>query len=305
MSKKYTFPVVGGLGAAIALCVVFLGQKKAPIAPILFPPATSPYEQSIYGVGIIEASTENIAIGTPFVLPIVKVFVREGDFVQKGSPLLELDTRALYAQKALAEKQLEVSRASSANFTKQFSLYERLSDKAAVSEQEYFQAYYAMVEAQAQVEVSQAALEQVEVDIERATICAPIDGQILQVNAHVGEVYLTESYTVAQPYTNAQTALILMGRVCPLQMRIDIDEEEASRFCKGARATAFVRGNARIHFSMEYDRIEPYIIPKTVFTGDSIERIDTRVLQVIYRFDKGDLPIYPGQLLDIYIESSS
>jgi len=95
-----------------------------------------------------------------------------------------------------------------------------------------------------------------------------------------------------------------MGAVAPMQMRIDIDEEDSWRFIKGAKATAFVRGNSRINFPMEFLRVEPYIIPKTSFTGETIERIDTRVFQVLYRFEKKDLPVYPGQLLDVYIEAA-
>ena len=50
-------------------------------------------------------------------------------------------------------------------------------------------------------------------------------------------------------------------------------------------------------------RFEPYVVPKLSLTGDSAERVDTRVLQVIYSFDRGELPIYVGQQMDIYIEA--
>jgi len=39
-------------------------------------------------------------------------------------------------------------------------------------------------------------------------------------------------------------------------------------------------------------RFEPYVVPKRSLTGDSTERVDTRVLQAIYSFDRGDLTIY-------------
>jgi hypothetical protein len=94
-----------------------------------------------------------------------------------------------------------------------------------------------------------------------------------------------------------------MGTVVPLQMRIEIDEEDCWRFQKEAKATAFVRGNANISFPMKFVRIEPYVIPKTSFTGEVIERLDTRVLQVLYQFEQADLPIYAGQLLDVFIEA--
>lgn len=303
MMRKFLLPVLALIGAIAALMAVFWSQRKQPVPPIPYSAPRSPYEHAIYGAGIIEASTENIAIGTPFLELIMKIFVVEGDFVKAGDPLLQLDTRSLEAQKATAINQLNAAIVNYENLKTQFSFYERLSDKRAVSEQAMSQAYYAMREAEEQVKVAQGQLGQIETDIERSTVRAPVDGEILQVNAHIGEIYIQDGYHVTQPYINLETALILMGTVAPLQMRIDIDEEDCWRFRKGARATAFVRGNAEINFPMEFVRIEPYVIPKTSYTGDVVERIDTRVLQVLYRFEKGDLPVYAGQLLDVYIEA--
>jgi HlyD family secretion protein len=303
MLHKYLLPGIAVVGALVALLVVFWSQKSPPLAPIPFQASKSPYEYAIYGAGIIEASTENIAIGTPFIELIMEVYCVEGDRVKAGDPLFKLDTRLLEAQRETAFRQLQAAIIEYENKKTQFSFYQRLTDKRAVSQQAYELAYYAMKEAEEQVKVSEAQLHQVEVDIDRSTVRAPVDGEILQVNAHLGEIYPTVSYNVTQSYVNLETALILMGTVSPLQMRIDIDEEDAWRFQQGAQATAFVRGNARIHFPMTFARVEPYIIPKTSLTGETIERIDTRVLQVLYRFEKRDLPIYAGQLLDIYIEA--
>jgi RND family efflux transporter MFP subunit len=303
MIRKYLLPGLAVLGALIALVIVFWSQRKQPTPPIPYAAAQSPYKYAIYGAGLIEASTENIAIGTPFIEPIVEIYVIEGDQVQKGDPLLKQDTRALEAQLETAMSQWNAAVVNYDNAKKQFSFYERLTDKKAVSEQAYFQAYYAMLEAEEQAKVAESQVAQVKVDIERSTICAPVDGEILQVNAHIGEIYAPTSYNVTQPYQNLQTAQILMGTVAPLQMRIDIDEEECWRFQQGSEATAFVRGNAKIHFSMQFERIEPYVIPKVSFTGEITERLDTRVLQVLYRFEKKNLPVYPGQLLDVFIET--
>ena len=46
-----------------------------------------------------------------------------------------------------------------------------------------------------------------------------------------------------------------------------------------------------IHTPLHFVRFEPYVIPKESLTGDTTERVDTRVLQVIYSFDRGDMPI--------------
>jgi hypothetical protein len=50
---------------------------------------------------------------------------------------------------------------------------------------------------------------------------------------------------------------------------------------------------------------KPYIVPKTSLTGSSVERVDTRVLQIIYRFPRtAQTGIYVGQQLDLYLEEA-
>ena len=49
-------------------------------------------------------------------------------------------------------------------------------------------------------------------------------------------------------------------------------------------------------------RVEPYVVPKKSLTGDNTERVDTRVLQVIYAMDVTDRPIYVGQQMDVFID---
>lgn len=293
------------IGALIALLVVFWSQKKAPVPPVPFPPARSPYAQAIAGEGIVEASSKNISIGSPFSQIVTKICVVEGDRVERGDLLFVLDTRYFEAQAETARYQIQAAQVTLENQQTQFSFYERLKDKSAVSELQYEQSYYALKEAEAQLKVTEGNLLQVEANIEMSHIRAPISGEILQVNVHVGEVAPNivpfDPHEVI-PYGSIQYPIMLMGKVEPLMLRIDIDEEDAWRYKQGARATAFVRGNSAIHFPLQFMRVEPYIVPKASFTGQLIERIDTRVLQVLYQFERSDLPIYAGQLLDVFLE---
>jgi hypothetical protein len=96
---------------------------------------------------------------------------------------------------------------------------------------------------------------------------------------------------------------MVIGSVAPIAVRVDIDENDAWRVAPGKRAIANLRGNTSISFPLIFVRFEPYVIPKRSLTGESFERVDTRVLQAIYSFDKGTLPVYVGQLVDVYIES--
>jgi hypothetical protein len=70
-----------------------------------------------------------------------------------------------------------------------------------------------------------------------------------------------------------------------------------------AAARAYVRGNRDIWTDLKFVGIEPYVVPKRSLTGDSTERVDTRVLQVLYAFEGGRLPIYVGQQMDVFIDA--
>jgi hypothetical protein len=98
--------------------------------------------------------------------------------------------------------------------------------------------------------------------------------------------------------------LMLMGRIDKLVVRTDVDENDAWRVHPGARAVGFLRGNRDIKVALSFFRVEPYVVPKKSLTGDTTERVDTRVLQVLFTFDRGDLPIYAGQQLDVYIDAA-
>ena len=144
----------------------------------------------------------------------------------------------------------------------------------------------------AQVESARASVANLETEIERCLVRAPVDGQILKIDVRPGE------------YVNASAtkALILLGDLDRLRVRVDIDEQDIGRFRPTGRATATARGAADKRLPLEFVRVEPYVIPKKAFTGDNTERIDTRVLQVLYEFDATPPGIYVGQQVDVSIE---
>jgi multidrug resistance efflux pump len=148
--------------------------------------------------------------------------------------------------------------------------------------------------AQADVDSAEALLKQGLADLDRHTVKAPVDGEILQVKIHPGE------YAQVGPLT---TPLILMGNTDRLVVRVDVDENDAWRVKKGAPATAAVRGNPDLKTGLQFERFEPYVVPKRSLTGDATERVDTRVLQVLYSFRKGALPVYVGQQMDVFIDA--
>ena len=97
---------------------------------------------------------------------------------------------------------------------------------------------------------------------------------------------------------------MVLGDTRQVNVRTDIDENDAWRFSPGARAIAYVREtNPDLHTELKFVRVEPYVVPKKSLTGDTTERVDTRVLQVLYGFPHDQLNVYVGQQMDVYIEA--
>jgi multidrug resistance efflux pump len=147
---------------------------------------------------------------------------------------------------------------------------------------------------QAQIASAKAQVEQIRHQIEQRTIRAPVSGRILQMKTRPGEY--AQSGVLSTP-------LMLLGDDTTLHVRVDIDESDAWRFQHCSSAVASVRSNPDLKGPLQYVRTEPDVIPKVLLTGDTTQRTDTRVLQVIYSFNPASLPLYVGQLMDVFIEA--
>jgi len=151
-----------------------------------------------------------------------------------------------------------------------------------------------------QLLVAKANIEEIETRIKLLTVTSPIDGEVLQVNVYEGEFVAAND--LSQPQAEAK---MIVGFTKRLYVRVDVDEYDAWRFSKAAAATAFLKGNPRIRIPITYEYTEPYVIPKKSLTGSTTERVDTRVLQIIYSFDPKDFPVYIGLQMNIFIEAPS
>ena len=149
--------------------------------------------------------------------------------------------------------------------------------------------------AQSAVERAESQVKQTETELDRLTVRALVDGEVLQVNVRPGE------FVGAPP----GQPLIVLGNVMQLHVRVDIDEYDIPRFVPEAPARATLKGQPNDFFPLRFVRIEPYVVPKKSLTGDNTERVDTRVLQVIYAIDAGKRRLFVGQQLDVFIDAAA
>ena len=145
----------------------------------------------------------------------------------------------------------------------------------------------------ATVEQAKAVITRAETELGLRIVRAPIDGTVLQINVRMGE------YALAA--TSLQ-GLIIMGQLQPLHVRVDIDEADVPRYNAGGTVTASLRGESDRTMQLSFVRLEPLIVPKRALSGQATERVDTRVMQVIYAIEKANGTVRPGQQLDVFIE---
>jgi multidrug efflux pump subunit AcrA (membrane-fusion protein) len=318
------------------------GDPAPPIAP-----AVNPYAAALAAAGIVEAQTENIAVGSATPGVVVEVLVTVGDDVGPGMPLFRLDDRDLRAELAVRKAEVErvktelvrleaeprpekipvqvaAVREAQALLAREQDALKRARETFAqrvTTEEDLIAKQQAVRFAEASVGKAQADLdlleagswrydmdvtraavkraeaeaEKIETELDRLVVRALVAGRVLQVNVRPGEFVGTPPN---QP-------LVVLGNIATLHVRVDIDEYDIARFDQAAPATAFPRGNLQERYPLEFVRVEPFVVPKKSLTGDTTERVDTRVLQVIYEFDPaGRPPLFVGQQVDVYIDTT-
>ena len=97
---------------------------------------------------------------------------------------------------------------------------------------------------------------------------------------------------------------MIIGETDRLQVRADVDEQNATRIRPGQKGHASLKGDPSVTFPLDFIRVEPFVIPKVSLTGAGTERVDTRVLQVIFSLTRPESPpLYVGQQVDVFIEA--
>jgi len=347
---RYGVPALAVAMLAFALWSVMRADRPPEQADPPMAPAASAFPRSVAGTGIVEPSSEVIAVATELGGVITNVFVVAGDKVAAKQPLFSIDDRIYRAAVDQARATVEAQSAAIANIDSQLELQHAVIDRAsaavdsAVAERDraasdrkryvtlsaadfasrqrlesaaaddrkadagLVGARAALVsarrqlpvlgaarkEAEARLTEAQAALARAETDLDRTVVRAPITGAILKVNVRLGEY--------AQPGVLAN-ALVTMGAVDPMHVRVEVDETDAHRINPTASAMAELRGDPSVRTPLTFVRIEPQVIPKRALNGAPGERVDMRVLQVIYRFDPAAFPAFSGQEVDVFIEA--
>lgn len=312
--SRQILPIVAIVGIIAAAILIWRGLPDRQLAQPDESPAratgTLANAPRVAGAGVVEPSSEVIDIGTALSGLVTTVLVRPGDYVGRGQPLFRVDDRAVRARlvearAGIAQARAAIGEARSAEATanRQLALYRRVGDPDAVSRTEVIRAEGDATaarerrrSAEAQLASARATSNSAQVELSRLVVTAPISGEILRVDVRPGEYVQTGG-----PSGNAATPYLQMGETRPLHVRIDIDEDEAGRVALGAPAMVSPRGAAERQVRATFVRAEPQVVPKRSLTNSAAERVDVRVLQLIYALPTTDGAFRVGQQVDAFI----
>jgi len=151
-------------------------------------------------------------------------------------------------------------------------------------------------------EAAKQAYQSAKALLAKYSIKAQSDGIVLAVNASSGSY--VSSLGVYDTYTQGVDPVMVLGTPQEyLAVRCFVDEILVSQLPAPGhiRAQMSIRGST-VKIPLEFVRVQPLVSPKIELSNQRQERVDLRVLPIIFRFEKKDLSmVYPGQQVDVFI----
>jgi len=151
-------------------------------------------------------------------------------------------------------------------------------------------------EAAAAISLAQAELDAAKVMLDQTRLIAPTDGVILRRTAEVGALVTL----------NTPIPVLSMADLRQLEIRAEIDEADVAAVTLGKTAyvTADAYGDRR--FPVVVTRLTRELGRKTVRDDDPRARVDTRVLEVIARFDGAPATALPlGLRMQLHVQAGT
>ncbi len=263
-------------------------EEKFGAAPVkVFKVQRQKISERLFYTGVIEA-WDKINVTPDIGGKIAKIHVEEGDKVQKGQLLAELDTRAVRLQLEQAQAALAVAKANYNDAQKNMERMERLKKEDAASDQQYEKVKLAYDAAEAQLKQAQAALNLARYSLDVSLMKAPFSGVVASRNAEVGDV-INPMMGGFSP-TSGVLTLMDFSRV---KIEIDATQQDVARIKRGQptelRVTALP------------DRIFQGQVSIVNITADPL----SKKFKVEVTIDNPDLALRPNTFGEVSLEVST
>jgi HlyD family secretion protein len=251
----------GGIAAAVAILIIVVVASIASGGPrgenvYVEPVGRRDIRSVVSAPGEIDPKVK-VNISAHVIGKIERLHIREGDTVQRGDRLVELEKENFVAQRdrmrsEVANRRIEVSRARTnlANAELQFKRARQLREQGIQAEDLFDQASLALENARsalasAEEAVRQAAagLTQAEADLARTTIHSPMSGKIVSLSAQEGEVVVTGTMN------NPGSVIAVLADLSEILVQAQVGETEITRVSVGQAAEVRTEATAEKTYS--------------------------------------------------------
>jgi multidrug efflux system membrane fusion protein len=256
------------------------GQPSVPVttAPVL----RKPMPIEIRVIGSAEAYS-TVAIRSQMTGQLVSVNFREGDEVERGRVLFELDRRPLEAALQQAQANLDRDMAQAANAAVQSKRLQDLVTRGIAPREQADTARTEVTALNAGVEADRAAVENAKVQLGYATITAPISGRTGALLVHEGNLVRA----------NDTTPLVTINQVSPVSVAFAIPE---SRLPDLRRYMA--QGSLLVTATPPNDDVPSR--GQITFVDNAVDQ-STGTIRIKGTFPNEDRRLWPGQFVNVVI----
>ncbi|HNQ80130.1 MAG: efflux RND transporter periplasmic adaptor subunit [Acidobacteriota bacterium] len=181
--------------------------------------------------GVVEAARKiNITPETSG--KVARIVVEEGQFVQKGQLLAELDTASILLQLQQAEAAAAMAEANAKNSARNKERMDRLMAENAVSETQFEQVKLADEAAQAQAAQARAAVALIRRALDQAVMTAPWNGVIASRNAEVGDIL----NPMMGGYGSSGSGVVTLVDYGRVKIIVEVTQDDILRLARGQKA---------------------------------------------------------------------
>lgn len=188
-----------------------MGRPPRVLAPVQFAVAEQKVvPRFLSGLGTVQAA--NVVTVTSRVEgQLMKLYFTEGQYVNAGDLLAQIDPRPFEVQLAQAEGQLAKDKATLANAQLDLARYQKLAGTKVISQQELDNQRALVLQAQGSIKVDQAAVDNAKLQLTYSKITAPISGRVGLKQVDVGNFVSSGTSTPIVVITQTQPADVLFA----------------------------------------------------------------------------------------------
>ncbi|ELX8380463.1 MdtA/MuxA family multidrug efflux RND transporter periplasmic adaptor subunit [Providencia vermicola] len=187
------------------------GMPNRMLAPVQYANAVEKVvPRYLTGLGTVQAA--NVVTVTSRVEgQLMSLHFTEGQQVQAGDLLAEIDPRPFEVQLAQAEGQLAKDKATLANARLDLSRYQKLANTKVISQQELDNQRALVLQAEGSIKVDQASVDNAKLQLTYSKITAPISGRVGLKQVDVGNFISAGSATPLVVITQTQPADVIFA----------------------------------------------------------------------------------------------